>query len=143
MKVKDLLSKKNSMICSTTSTAKLIDAIRSLNENNVGALLVVDDQNLAGIISERDVLHAIAKHGSGIDNLKVEDIMTKSLITCGENETVDNLMEMMTDNHIRHLPILENEKLIGIISIGDVVKAQLHKTKAEAEDLKDYIHGRR
>lgn len=143
MKVKDLLSKKSLEIRSTTSTSMLIDAIKNLNEHNVGALLVINDQKLAGIITERDVLHAIDQHGSKIDKLKVKDIMTKNLLTCGENETIDNVMGIMTDNHIRHLPILENEKLVGIISIGDVVKAELHKTKAEAEHLKDYIHGRR
>jgi len=143
MKVKDLLSKKSLTIRLTASTAKLIDAINSLNEHNVGALLAIDDQKLTGIITERDILHAVGRHGSKIDNLKVEDVMTKNLITCGENETIDNVMGMMTVNRIRHLPIMENEKLVGIISIGDVVKAQLQKTKAEAEDLKDYIHGRR
>lgn len=143
MKVKDLLSKKSSTIRSTPSSAKLIDAIHSLNEHNVGALLAIDGEKLTGIISERDVLHAVAKHGSKIDALKVEDVMTKELITCSEDETIDNVMGIMTVNRIRHLPIVEKEKLIGIISIGDVVKAQLQKTKAEADDLKDYIHGRR
>lgn len=143
MKVKDILSKKSSEIQSTTSTTMLIEAIKSLNEHNVGALLVIDNQDLAGIITERDVLHATAQHGSKIDNLKVEDVMTKNLITCGENESIDKVMEMMTDNRIRHLPILENDKLVGIISIGDVVKAEHQKIKAEADHLKDYIHGRR
>jgi CBS domain-containing protein len=143
MRVKDLLSKKSSAIQSTTSTTMLIEAIKSLNEHNVGALLVIDDQKLAGIITERDVLHATAKYGSKIDNLKVEDVMTKNLITCGENESIDRVMEMMTDNRIRHLPILENDQLVGIISIGDVVKAEHQKIKAEADHLKDYIHGRR
>lgn len=143
MKVKDLLSKKSFTIRSTNSSTRLIDAITSLNEHNVGALLVMDNEKLAGIVTERDVLHAVAEHGSKIDKLKVEDVMTRDLITCGENEPVDNVMAIMTDNRIRHLPILENEKLVGIISIGDVVKAQLQKTQAEAEDLKDYIHGRR
>ena len=143
MKVKDILSKKSSEIQSTTSTTMLIEAIRSLNEHNVGALLVIDNQDLAGIITERDVLHATAQHGSKIDNLKVEDVMTNNLITCGENESIDKVMEMMTDNRIRHLPILENDKLVGIISIGDVVKAEHQKIKAEADHLKDYIHGRR
>lgn len=143
MKVKDILSKKSPEIQSTTSTTMLIEAIRSLNEHNVGALLVIDNQDLAGIITERDVLHATAQHGSKIDNLKVEDVMTNNLITCGENESIDKVMEMMTDNRIRHLPILENDKLVGIISIGDVVKAEHQKIKAEADHLKDYIHGRR
>lgn len=143
MKVKDILSKKSSEIQSTTSTTMLIEAIKSLNEHNVGALLVIDNQDLAGIITERDVLHATAQHGSKIDNLKVEDVMTNNLITCGENESIDKVMEMMTDNRIRHLPILENDKLVGIISIGDVVKAEHQKIKAEADHLKDYIHGRR
>ncbi len=143
MKVNDLLVKKGSAIQSTAPATTLLAAIKKLNEHNIGALLVIDNKKLAGVITERDVLHATAEHGNKIDELKVEDFMTKDLITCSKNETVDNVMELMTVNHIRHLPILENEELVGIISIGDVVKAQLKKTKAEADDLKEYIHGRR
>lgn len=143
MKVKDLLAKKSSEIQTTTASAMMMDAIRKLNQHNVGALLVMDDNKLAGIITERDILHAAGEQGSKIESFKVKDFMTKDLITCGENESVDDVMGLMTMNRIRHLPILENEQLVGIISIGDVVKAQLKKTKAEADDLKDYIHGRR
>lgn len=143
MKVKDLLAKKSRELQTTTASAMMTDAIRKLNQHNVGALLVIDDDKLAGIITERDILHAAGEHGSKIESFKVKDFMTKDLITCGENESVDDVMGLMTMNRIRHLPILENEQLVGIISIGDVVKAQLRKTKAEADDLREYIHGRR
>lgn len=143
MKVNDLLAKKSSAIQSTTPTTTLLDAIGKLNEHNIGALLVLDKENLAGIITERDVLHASGKHEGKIDQLKVEDFMSKDLITCSKNESVEDVMGLMTMNRIRHLPILEDDKLVGIISIGDVVKAVLKKTKAEADDLKEYIHGRR
>jgi len=143
MKVKDLLSKKDSAIHTTTPDVMMTEAVRKLNQHNVGALLVMDDDKIAGIITERDILHAAGEHGSKIESFKVKDFMTKELITCGETESVDDVMGLMTMNRIRHLPILENEQLVGIISIGDVVKAQLKKTKAEADDLKEYIHGRR
>lgn len=141
MKVADLLSKKESTIHHIPSETKLLEAIKKLNKNNVGALLVLDNEKLSGVITERDILHAL--ENKDINKLKVKDIMTTSLITCTKKDPIENVMSVMTVNHIRHLPILENDVLIGIISIGDVVKTLLQKTKDEAEHLKDYIHGRR
>lgn len=141
MKVNDLLSIKDSTIHHTAPNTKLLDAIQKLNKNNIGALLVIENEKLAGIITERDVLHAV--ENKDINKLKVEDIMTKKLLTGTKEDTIDDVMNVMTVNHIRHLPILENDVLIGIISIGDIVKTQLQRSKAEAEHLKDYIHGRR
>lgn len=143
MKVNDLLARKNPTIHNTTPDTPLREAIEKLNQHNIGALLVMSGEKLAGIITERDVLHAAAEQCSKLDTLRVQDVMTSHLITCGRNETIDNVMELMTTNRIRHLPIMEKDDLVGIISIGDVVKAQLQKSKAEAEDLKEYIHGRR
>jgi CBS domain-containing protein len=141
MKVSDLLSKKDSTIHQIAPNTKLLDAIKKLNKNNIGALIVTENEQLAGIITERDVLHAV--ENKDINKLKVEDIMTKKLLTGTKEDTTDDVMNVMTVNHIRHLPILENDVLIGIISIGDIVKTQLQRSKAEAEHLKDYIHGRR
>ena len=126
MKVKDVLSYKGSTVYRTTADTKLLAAIDSLNYYHIGALLVMDGPNLRGIVTERDILRALSKFKDGILKLKVSDIMTSSLITCDSNDSIESVMEKMTLHHIRHLPVFESDKLMGIVSIGDMVFAVMH-----------------
>ncbi|HKJ67688.1 MAG TPA: CBS domain-containing protein [bacterium] len=141
MLVNDILRKKESTLYTTTPDTPLLDAIHQLNEHNIGALLVLETGKLAGIISERDVLHAVGKKDGGLGKMQVRDIMTTDLITCDPFANLDKVMVLMTEKRIRHLPVLEKGKLTGLISIGDVVKGRLREIESEAQDLKDYIRG--
>ena len=123
MKVKEVLSYKGSTVYRTTANTQLLAAIDSLNYYHIGALLVMDGLNLKGIITERDILTAFSKYKDGILKLKVSDIMTTKLITCNADDSIEDVMGKMTHHHIRHLPVFESDKLIGIISIGDLVHA--------------------
>ena len=139
MRVRDLLNRKAADIQSTTPSTSLLDAIRQLNEHNIGSLIVMEGDSVVGIVTERDVLHATGRESGDLHNLSVRDIMTTDLITCEPEANVEGIMATMTENRIRHLPVLEEENLVGVISIGDVVKARFQETEAEASQLKEYI----
>jgi len=141
MLVNDILRGKGSTIETTTSQTSLMDAINQLNEHNIGSLLVMDNDQVVGIITERDVLHAVDDDVEKLHRLTVDDVMTKDLITCGPDANLDKIMVLMTEKRIRHLPVLDDGKLLGLISIGDVVKGRLREIETEAQDLKDYIRG--
>ena len=123
MKVKDVIEYKGTTVYRTTSGTKLLAAIDSLNYYHIGALLVMDGVKLIGIVTERDILNALTKFKDEILKLKVSDVMTTSLITCSAADSIESVMEKMTYHHIRHLPVFESKKLVGIVSIGDMVHA--------------------
>lgn len=127
MRVRDMLRYKDNKIHFTTKDTPLLKAIDMLNYYNIGALLVKEDKKLKGIITERDILHALSKYGQRFFELNVQDIMTTKLITCTADDDLKLVMSVMTKKHIRHLPVLDKEIPIGIISIGDVVKGQLEE----------------
>ena len=127
MKVKNILEFKGTTLYQTSPETNLITAIDSLNYYSVGALMVMESDKMKGIITERDILGAITKYKADILKLKVSDLMTQTLITCKASDSVEKIMDIMTNNHIRHVPVLEDKKLIGIISIGDIVEAILHR----------------
>ena len=111
-----------------------------LDELGVGALVVsADSQHLDGIVSERDVIRRIAREGSGVLERAVAEIMIRSVVTCTRTDDIAHLMETMTELRIRHLPVTENDALIGIVSIGDVVKHRILETEREASALREYI----
>jgi CBS domain-containing protein len=126
MKVKNILDFKGTTLYQTSPGINLITAIDSLNYYNVGALIVMESDKMKGIITERDILGAISKHKADILKLKVSDLMTRSLITCNANDSLEKIMDIMTNSRIRHVPVLDDNKLVGIISIGDIVEAMLH-----------------
>lgn len=125
MLVRDLLRYKDNKIHFTSKDTPLSKAIDMLNYYNVGALLVLEDKKLKGIITERDILHALSKYASEVFELQVADIMTTKLLTCKAGDDLKSVMSIMTEKHIRHLPVMEEKIPVGIISIGDVVKSQL------------------
>jgi len=139
MNVSKILKSKGSEIISVEVGCTVLDVSKLLGERRIGAVPVMNGSKLAGIISERDVMRGLAIRGGSVLADDVESLMTKSVVTCGSNESVQQLMAMMTERRIRHIPVVENDKLIGMISIGDVVKERMQETEQEAAALKDYI----
>lgn len=140
MKVKEILAAKGSRVVTVAKDSPVLDAMSIFSANRVGSLLVVDkDSRILGIIGARDVLMAVINNLDQIKTLTVEKIMTTDLIVGTPDDSIDYLLTIMTENRIRHVPIIENKELKGLVSIGDVVKSQLKETHAENKYLKDYI----
>jgi CBS domain-containing protein len=141
MQVRHILKDKGSNIVGIAPNATLAEAAALLNEKRIGALLARDgDGPLAGILSERDVVRALAADGAAALGRKVDIYLTRDVVTCGLGDTVEDLMEMMTRGRFRHVPVLDEEgRLCGLISIGDVVKNRIAETVREAEELRVYI----
>ena len=140
MTVKAILSTKGSDVTSTEPTATLESGIRILAERGIGALVVLGaDHQVIGILSERDIVRALAERGAGALTEPLARAMTRKIPTCTQSETVNSIMEQMTAGKFRHVPVVEQERLVGIVSIGDVVKHTLMGMKLESEALHDYI----
>ncbi|RKX86903.1 MAG: histidine kinase [Spirochaetes bacterium] len=142
MTIADILKHKNHEIYSITNTSKLCDAVVELNKKGVGALLVkTEDGSIAGILTERDILTKACPKTLYSDDLLVSEVMTprEKLIIGTDKDTVSYVMHVMTDKKIRHLPIYDGEKLVGLISIGDVIKTVMDQSEAEVHMLKEHI----
>jgi len=140
MTVKTILSGKGSNVVAIEPTATLEAAVAMLAQHRIGALLVLGpDRRVTGILSERDVVRALAERGAGVLKEPLASVMTRKVVTCSQSDTVGALMERMTTGKFRHLPVVEQEQLVGIVSIGDVVKHRLHEMEREQEALRDYI----
>jgi CBS domain-containing protein len=145
MNVQTILQGKGSDVATITKGASLADAAAQLRDRGVGALVVSDDgRHIDGIVSERDVVRALAAHGSSTLGRTVASVMSTDVVTCEGGDSVEALMVSMTDRRIRHLPVIDGDGLLnGIVSIGDVVKARLSQLETENQALFDYItHGR-
>lgn len=136
-----ILKKKPREIFSVSPNDSVYDAVKLMAEKNVGALLVLDGQNLAGLISERDYSRKIMLKGKKSQETKVSEIMSTQLTVISPNEPVDQCLHLMTDKRIRHLPVLDGEKVAGVISIGDLVKYVIDCQSAAIEHLESYIQG--
>jgi CBS domain-containing protein len=142
MKVQDILQKKSSDLFTLQPHQTLLEASQMLTTHNIGALVVVNEKNhLIGIISERDIVHQLAQHGEVMGKLTVNDVMTTDVLIAVPDDDVTYLSNTMTNNRIRHIPVLQDGELVGIVSIGDVVKAQLDLYEGEARYLQNYITG--
>lgn len=139
MNVATILKSKGSEVSTLGPNVTLQDAARLLTEQRIGAVVIVNGQTLAGILSERDIVKAIAAHGAVALAKPVREVMTTRVVTCDLNDSVDEIMDSMTAGRFRHLPVVEGGALIGIISIGDVVKHRMAETVMETEALKLYI----
>jgi CBS domain-containing protein len=140
--VKNLLEVKGEAVFSITPQATVLEALQEMAEKGVGALLVLEGEKLVGVISERDFVYEIAKTGMCIIDEPVELHMTKSVFTVQPEDSIDDCMGLMTVKHIRHLPVIDCGKLIGLISIGDVVKGVISTRDMTIEQLENYIEGR-
>lgn len=139
MNVATILKSKGSEVSTLGPNVTLQDAAQLLTEQRIGAVVIVNGQSLAGILSERDIVKAIAAHGAVALAKPVREVMTTRVVTCDLNDSVDEIMDSMTAGRFRHLPVMEGGALIGIISIGDVVKHRMAETVMETEALKLYI----
>ncbi|VAW14565.1 CBS domain protein [hydrothermal vent metagenome] len=140
MTVAMILSSKGHNVTSVGVGDSLTKAVGELTARKIGAVVVCDgNQRVLGILSERDIVRALAAFGAAALDNPVEQHMTTKVITCGEAATVDECMSAMTDGRFRHMPVVENEKLVGIISIGDIVKVKIAAAVEEAEAMRNYI----
>lgn len=140
MNVKAILKTKGAMVETIRPDSTLGAAIDALAHKRIGVLVVSDDgETIRGIISERDIVTGLAKHGASLLDMPVSSMMTQTVKTCSPQESVTDVMEMMTNRRIRHIPVIQNDKLHGIVSIGDAVKHRLSELETEAGHLRDYI----
>lgn len=139
MHLREILKTKGSNVLTIEPTASLADVVQKLVENRCGSLVVCDGETMVGIISERDILIAVAEVSEPLDAIMVRGRMTTDVVTGSPHDTVSDIMGLMSQKRIRHLPILEDSKLAGLISIGDIVKAQYHQLTVENHYLKNYI----
>jgi CBS domain-containing protein len=140
MQVKHILREKGRDVVTVASDATLSEAARLLARKRIGAVVVRErDGSLAGILSERDVVRAIAEASVSALAQTVAAHMTRAIETCSESDSIEDLMELMTRQRFRHVPVVENGKLSGIVSIGDIVKTRIEETEREASALRQYI----
>jgi len=139
--VQSILGTKGAAVVTITDGVSLADAAMTLRDKSIGALVVSNDgQHIDGILSERDVVRALANHGASVLGRPVSSAMSKDVVTCRADDAVESLMLSMTERRIRHLPVVDDDGLLGgVISIGDVVKARLGQLEAENQQLYDYI----
>ena len=137
--LRQLLGNKTPEIFAVAPGDSVIDAIRLMAEKGVGAVLVMEGSRLAGIVSERDYARKIVLHGRSSSDTSVRDIMTGDVITVRPQDTVEHCMQVVTDHRIRHLPVVEDAQVVGVISIGDLVKAVIEDQKIQLDELQRYI----
>ncbi|KAF1711277.1 histidine kinase [Pseudoxanthomonas kalamensis DSM 18571] len=137
--VRQLLGEKTPEIYAVAPGDSVIDAIRLMAEKGVGAVLVMEGPRLAGIVSERDYARKIVLHGKSSSGTPVSEIMTAKVITVGPDDSVDRCMQVVTEHRIRHLPVTQGDEVVGVISIGDLVKAVIEDQQVELDQLQRYI----
>lgn len=135
-----ILKVKGTTVHRVQAGATLCDAAKMMRERRIGAVVVVDpDGRLDGVLSERDIVCALAEKGPNALALPVREVMSGKLVTCAETDSVEKLSELMTDRRVRHIPVVRGSELMGIVSIGDVVKHRIAQKELEADALKQYI----
>ena len=142
MLVRDVLESKGRRVISIDSEATVSEAVAKLVQNNIGSLPVVDQSgSLVGVFSERDVLRIIHNRGEGFGRMRVAEVMTAKPITCSLEDDVNDVMGKMSERHIAKVPVLSDEKLVGVVSVGDVIKVMYDKLHTENQHLISYIQG--
>jgi CBS domain-containing protein len=126
---------------SATPKMPLFDALKMMAEKNIGSLMVLEDDKLIGVLSERDYARKVILKGKSSKDMPVEEIMSTNIVCVSPEQSIEDCMALMTENRVRHLPVLENDKLVGVISIGDVVKAIISEKDIMIEQLEHYIMG--
>lgn len=140
MRIADVLRSKGADVTTLPPDASVRELLVGMADRNIGAMVVVDSAGaIAGIVSERDVVRKLLEHGPDLLDVPVERIMTGVVATCGMDASVDELSEMMTSNRVRHIPVLADGRLAGIVSIGDIVKTRLEELESQQELLQAYI----
>ena len=141
MKVRDILHRKGTELFTVTPDASVLDALKLMSEKNIGGVLIMDGQFLKGIFTERDYARKIVLKGKNSADIKISEVMVTGLITVSSESTTSECMKLMTDRTIRHLPVVDEGKLVGLISNGDVVKAVIEEQQQVIQHLEQYIAG--
>ena len=139
MRIADILRTKGSTVATVTETTTVTALLTELAVQNIGAMVVIGPDGVQGIVSERDVVRHLHEHGADLLRRPVADIMDPVAVTCGPQDPVDDLAALMTNNRVRHVPVLDGGRLAGIVSIGDVVKHRMDELQAERQQLHAYI----
>lgn len=140
MTVKAILARKGTEVMTIEPGTKLANAVLALSQHRIGALVVTGaDRRVVGIVSERDIVRTLAEHGCQALENPVSEIMTRKVVTCTERDTVAELMEQMTEGKFRHVPVVEQGRLVGIVSIGDVVRLRVEEMEHDTQALQEYI----
>ncbi len=140
MMVKHILAEKGADVFTLSADATCKESVAALAKYNIGALVVAGpDMTIKGILSERDIVRALGRSGAAALDASVSELMTSKVRTCTEDSTVPELMELMTEGRFRHLPVERDGKLIGVVSIGDIVKRRIDQIEREADDIRSYI----
>ncbi len=138
--VRQLLQSKGSAVYSVTPEASVFDALKLMADKNIGALLIVSGGKLAGIMSERDYARKVILHGKSSHDMLVREIMSEKVVTVQPEQTVEDCMTLMTGKRIRHLPVVNGDKIVGLLSIGDLVKEVIAEQEQTIKQLESYIH---
>ena len=138
--VQQVLSTKSSQIYSVSASTAVLDALKVMTEKNISALLIMDEENLQGIFTERDYARKIVLHGKSSKDTPISEAMTTNPITVSPADSIEHCMQLMTDKHIRHLPVMTGDKVAGMVSIGDVVKFIIADQKQTISQLESYIN---
>jgi CBS domain-containing protein len=139
MTVRSILDSKGHDVLSVEPDAKLAAAVKILGGKRIGAVLVMSQGRIEGILSERDIVRVLSERGAGVLEEPVSAVMTRKVVSCRQSDTVAGIMEMMTLGKFRHLPVVEDAKVVGLISIGDIVKRRVQEYESEQEALQNYI----
>jgi len=140
MFVSDILSLKGGLVYTVAPGTSVGQISQQLSTRRIGSVLILGaDSSVAGIVSERDLVHAFATHGAAALDLEAHDVMTREVVTCDPDDSIDHVMQLMTLGRFRHLPVVRHGELLGLVSIGDVVKARLEEARHETEALRAYI----
>src|ERR1700739_3109459 len=139
MRIADVFRDKGAAGGAVNPEAKVKEVLAGLAEQNIGAMVVVGAEGVVGIVSERDVVRQLHRHGASVLSRPISKLMTSTVASCTKSDTVDAISVLMTKNRVRHVPVLDGKKLIGIVSIGDVVKTRMEELEAEHQQLQSYI----
>ena len=137
--VKQILKSKGYRIVEVSIEATVLEALKKMAENNIGSVIVMEGDRIAGIFTERDFAHKVGVLDVAPSTIRVSDVMTRSLITVGMDVTVNECMEIITENKVRHLPVIDDDHIVGVVSIGDVVKDMIDELQFVVKQLENYI----
>jgi len=139
--IEQLLNNKDDQIWSVEPKTSIFEALKIMSDKEIGALLVIEDEKLVGIFSERDYARKVILKGKSSKNTQVGELMTKKVLYIDPEKTINDCMAIMTDKHIRHLPVIENDKVIGMVTIGDVINQIISEQEFTIQHLENYITG--
>ena len=138
MLIRDILKKKGSKTITTSKETKIVNVAHILAKEKIGAIVILEKEKVIGILSERDIVRAFTQKKT-VRNTQAQEIMTKNVFTCGLEDNNEDLLTLMVSKHFRHLPVLDKNKLVGVVSIGDLVKDRTKRLKKEIDQLKSYV----